>query len=258
MGVVTIQDVTSILSDFISGYQKEYGKDNVDAPPVVIVLDSLDMLLTEAESDNFESGVQKGDMGQRTKQMKHLLRTLVNKIARLNITFIATHQVYANQDIKNGEGLWVINNSVKYSASQIALITKLKLKEGVEVAGIRMRVEAYKSRFAKLGSKIEIEVPYAKGMNPFSGFLEMMVEKGVVKQGGAWYTYTTPEGEDIKFQRKKMDQELVDKILQHPIIAEEERDAKDIMEGVVPAHTEAEIAELEDEYDGINLEKDTE
>jgi hypothetical protein len=44
----------------------------------------------------------------------------------------------------------IVNNAVRYSASQIALISKLNLKEGSEILGIRMRVDTYKSRFAKL------------------------------------------------------------------------------------------------------------
>lgn len=214
VGVVTIQDVTKVMSDFITGYEKEYGRDNPDAPKVVIALDSIDMLLTDGENEKFEKGEQTGDMGQRTKLIKHLLRTIVSRISRLNITFIATHQVYANQDVKNGEGLWIVNNSVKYSASQIALVTKLKLKEETEVVGIRMRCEAYKSRFAKLGTKIEVEVPYERGMDPLSGIVEMLVEAGLITQGGAWYTYTPKDGSDpIKFQRKTFNKELFMKIV---------------------------------------------
>ena len=35
VGVVTIQDVTAVLSEFITGYEKEYGKDNPEAPKVL-------------------------------------------------------------------------------------------------------------------------------------------------------------------------------------------------------------------------------
>lgn len=204
--VALMQDVTALISDFLLGFEKDYGKDNMDAPKIMIAIDSLDMLLTSGENEKFEKGDQTGDMGQRTKLIKHLLRTITVRIARLpTVTFIATHQVYANQDVKNGEGLWIVNNAVKYSASQICLITKLKLKDGedaAEVTGIRMRVEAYKSRFAKLGSKVEIAVPYAAGMSPVSGCLELLLADKAITQAGAWYSYINGEGEVIKFQRK--------------------------------------------------------
>lgn len=228
-GVTLFSDVVKVLSEFLTAYEKQYGKDNSDAPPVVIFLDSLDMLLTDTENDHFVSGVQKGDQGQRAKQAKHMLKTTVSRIKRLPISFIVTHQVYPNTDVLNGEGVWIINNAIRYSASQIMLITKLKLKEGTNVVGIRMRIECYKSRFAKLGSKIEIEVPYDRGMDPYSGFLDMMEDNKIVTKGGAWYSYLKPDGEVIKFQAKNLTEEMVNEMLKHPNIQEEEKTVEKLM-----------------------------
>lgn len=241
--VVTVHDVTEVTSSFIKGYEKDFGRDNDEAPHVVIIIDSLDMLLTEAEADNFEKGDQKGDQGQRAKQVKHLLRTLVNKIKRLNVSVVVTHQVYP-ADIMAGEGKWAVNNAIRYSASQIFLITKKKLKgNDGEVDGVHMTLEVFKSRFTKLGSKATIEVPYAKGMNPYSGFLEMMEKEGIVKKAGAWYSYTDPEtGEEEKFQRTRLTKETVDKILSHPDIVKAEKEADAIIEGTGSVNTE--IADL--------------
>ncbi len=242
-GVSTVQDVTKILSNFISGYKKEYGNDNPDAPKVVILLDSIGMLLTEAESDKFNKGVQTGDQGQKAKTVKHMLKTLVNQISRLNIAFVATDQVYP-ADPMLGDGLWAVTNGVKYAASQIFLITKLKLKDEQDakrIAGIRMRVEVYKSRFSKLGTKIEIEVPYSSGMSPYTGLLEQLDEDGIVSKAGAWYTFVCPTtGEETKFQRKQMDEELVAKLFTHPAIAEAEEVAVELIEGAGDVNADVE------------------
>lgn len=229
VGVTLFSDVVSVLSDFITAYIKEYGRDNPDAPKVVIALDSLDMLLTDTENKHFEGGEQKGDQGQRAKQAKHLLRTITSRVKRLPFSFIVTHQVYANSDVMNGEGLWIVNQAIRYSASQILLITKLKLKEDGIVTGIRMRVECFKSRFAKLGSRVEIEVPYAAGMDPYSGFLDLMEDAGIVTSAGAWKTLNLPGKEPIKFQTKNLDEALVNKMLSHPKIVEEEKSIAQLM-----------------------------
>jgi hypothetical protein len=240
--VVTVHDVTEVTSNFLKGYEKEYGRDNPEAPSVLIIIDSLDMLLTEAEADNFERGEQKGDQGQRAKQVKHLLRTLVNKIKRLNVSVVVTHQVYP-ADIMLGEGKWAVNNALRYSASQIFLITKKKLKEGDDIAGVHMTLEVFKSRFSKLGSKVTIEVPYDKGMNPYSGLLEMLEKEKVVSKAGAWYSYTNPNtGEEIKFQRTKLTKEIVDTIMSHPSIVDAEKRAELLIEG--GGTVNAEIADL--------------
>jgi len=232
-GVTTFSHVVSIVSDFIKAYTKAYGYDNPASPKVVIALDSIDMLLTDTEDEHFNKGDQKGDQGQRAKQGKHMLRTLVSRIKRLPMAFIVTHQVYPNTDMTNGLGAWIVNNAIKYSASQIFLITNGRLKVEGETKGIRMKVEAYKSRFAKLGTKVEVEVPYTSGMNKFSGFLDMMEELGIVTASGAWKKVTLPGQEPISFQTKNLDDELFAKIMTHPLLAQEEKDVLELMNTTV-------------------------
>jgi RecA/RadA recombinase len=221
--VVTIQDCTAVLSNFLKGYEKEYGRYNKDAPDVVIVLDSLGNLLTDGEDEKFEKGVQTGDQGQSAKLKKHMLRTLVSRFARLDVPMIFTDQVYP-QDVMLGDGPWAITNGVKYSTSQIALITKLNLKDNdKEFIGIKMRVESYKSRFAKPKTKTEIEVPYTTGMSAYSGMFDLMEMDGILTKVGFSWT-TEVNGEQIKFMEKNVTQEIVDKILQHPIVRKMEAD----------------------------------
>lgn len=240
VSVVTIQDAVSVVSGFIKQYQKEYGKYNDKAPKVLIALDSLDMLLTETENDNFDKGVSTGDQGQRAKQMKAFLRTVVSRIKALNISFVGTHQVYPGDPLK-GEGLWAINNAIRYSASQIILVTKLKLKEDNEIIGIRMKVETFKSRFAKLGSNTTVMVPYSTGMNPYSGLLELLEKDGIVAQSGAWWK-TVEEGDvkPISFQATKLTEELVQKLLSHPKVKQMETQFEDVLRTPDPEELEPE------------------
>lgn len=190
--VTTVPQVTKVASSFLQGYKKEYGTDR-DAPQVLIAIDSLDMLLTESELEHFESGNQKGDQGQRNKQLKQMLRTFVQGIKNINATIITTSQVYKNQDVKNGEGLWMFSDAVKYSASQIVLLTKLKLRDTGskerDVEGIRMKCEGYKTRFTKPFQAVTIEVPYSTGMDPYSGLVETAVELGVIEKRGSRYGF---------------------------------------------------------------------
>lgn len=198
----TIPQVTKIVSSFLKGYKTEYS-DSDDAPQVLIVIDSLDMLLTETESEHFEKGVTKGDQGQRNKQLKAMLRSFVQAIKHLNISIVVTSQVYKNQDVTNGEGLWIVSDAVKYSLSQIILITKLKLKDtgSTEVKGIRMKTEGYKTRFTKPFQKVVIEVPYDEGMDPYSGLLDVALELGIVNKKGARYVI---DGDDTSWYAKNI------------------------------------------------------
>ncbi len=206
--VNTIPEAKRTVSKVLKGYREEFGDDNPEALKVLIVLDSLDMLMTETEQDNFDKGVSKGDQGQRNKQLKQMLREFVNNIKRLNVSIIVTAQVYRNQDLLNGEGLWIVADAVRYSLSQIVMLTKLKLKVGGEVEGIRMKCEGYKTRFTKPFQTVTIEVPYDTGMNPYNGLLEVAIEMGVVEQKGAWCNF----GEE-KWNGKKLPQKFYEPVL---------------------------------------------
>lgn len=200
--VVTMADVVKMLSAFISGYKKAYD-DAHDAPKVLIVIDSLDMLLTDTELNNFEKGENKGDQGQRAKQMKAMLRTLVQQIKNLNIAIVVTCQVYAatQENILKGaaDGVWVINGAVKYSLSHVLLLTKLKLKSDSEITGIKMKCYAAKTRFTKPFQDVVIEVPYETGMNPYSGLIEVCENLGIVEKKGS---YKRIVGSDSQFYAK--------------------------------------------------------
>lgn len=194
-GVTTINHVVTIVSKFIASYKKAYADKVDNAPKVVIVIDSLDMLLTDAEQANFDAGKQKGDQGAKNKSLKAMLKTFVQSIKGWNISIVCTSQVYANQDILNGEGKWIVSDAVKYSASTITLISKLKLKDAKtsEITGIRMKCEGYKTRFTKPYSSVVIEVPYDTGMDPYSGLLEVAIGLGVVQKKGSRYKLADEE-----------------------------------------------------------------
>ena len=186
--VVTIANVTKVVSHFLKGYKAAFG-DAEDAPQALILIDSLDMLITETEQDHYDKGVQKGDQGQKNKQLKHMLRTFTQDIKRLNVAMAVTSQVYRNQDVMNGEGVWIVSDAVRYSASQIILLTKLKLKDKQNntVTGIRMKAEGFKTRFTKPFQTVVIEIPYDTGMSPYSGLVETGIAMGIVEKKGSRY-----------------------------------------------------------------------
>lgn len=228
VSVTTIEDVNSVLSEFFSGYKKAYGKNSEDAQKTLIILDSLAMLSSTTEMDNYEKGgVIKGDQGQLAKRRKAMLRLSVGNIGTLPIAMVVTDHVYP-QDIMLGDGAWAVTNSVKFSLSIIGIITKLKLKEDGLVTGVRMRFETYKSRFAKLGTKVELEVPYNQGMSSTSGLIELLEQMGVIAKGtqpGEKLAYVCEyDDKRIVFKEKDFTEAIALEVLKHPkCVAETER-----------------------------------
>ena len=225
ISVATIEDVNSTLSEFFANYKKAFGKDNLEAQKTLIVLDSLAMLSSSTEMENYDKGVIKGDQGQLAKRRKAMLRLALGQIGRLPISLLITDHVYP-QDIMLGDGAWAITNSTKFSCSIIGIVTKLKLKDEGEVVGVRMRFETYKSRFAKLGTKVELEVPYNSGMSPVTGLLEMLEEMKVIAKGtqpgeklnwvAEWTDESTGEIHKVSFREKDFNEEIALQLLEHP------------------------------------------
>ena len=230
VSVVTIAQAQKVVASFLKGYKAEYGNEP-DAPQVIICIDSLSMLLTETELINYDKGVQKGDQGQRNKQLKAMLRVFVQDIKELNVTITATAQVYRNQDVMNGEGVWIVSEAVRYSASQIVLTTKLKLKDAGSriVKGIRMKCEGFKTRFTSPMQVVTVEVPYEEGMDPYNGLLETAKEMGVITQKGSRYSIT---GDDNSWYSKDFHKYAPD------VLVKCEANCETFLEGFLPDDVE--------------------
>ena len=197
----TIGQCKKVVSKFTTDYNKQYGRAH-DAPRIVIFIDSLGMLMTETEEDNYKKGISKGDQGQRSKQIKQILREFVQAVKHLNISIVVTSDVYRNQDIKNGEGVWIVNDAARYSLSHIALLSKLKLKDKNDtknVLGINMKVEGYKTRFTQPYQTVTIEVPYETGLDPYNGLIDVAKNLGILTQKAAYYYL---EGQDKGWMKK--------------------------------------------------------
>jgi len=209
--VRTYGNVIKIVSTFLDGYAKEYSSSDVSARKVFIALDSLDMLSTDSEIKDFEKGDLSSDQGLRAKTGKGMLRQFIQAIKQYNVTLAVTGQVYqAKQaDILMGaaESGVIITPAIQYALSQIVLFKKLKLKQGEgvdsEVIGIKMIATAPKTRFTRPFQKVEIEVPYESGIDPYSGLSKALVALGVLNKKGGWYNIPDT---DIKFQESKFSQ----------------------------------------------------
>ena len=200
-GVSTIPQTVNIVSKFIKGYKAA----NEDMP-FVIVLDSVDQLMTDSELAQYDDGEIKGDQGQHSKQVKAMLKRFVADIKGTNIAMVTIKQVYKEQDkIAAYTNPWVINESYKFAFSQIGLVTKLLLKDDKTkiFEGITLKVRGEKTRFCKPYQTARIEVPYEEGMDPYSGILDAAVSLNVVEKNGGWYTFDGQKFQESKFDNIK-------------------------------------------------------
>lgn len=206
LSMAMIDDVAKAISKFMSDY-KEMPADQ--RPKVLFVVDSLGMLMSPTELNQFEAGDMKGDMGRKAKALKALVTNCVNMFGNHNVGLVATNHSYASQDPYNPDPIVSGGQGFVYASSILVAMKKLKLKEDEEgnkvseVLGIRAGCKIMKTRYAKPFEDIQIQIPYETGMNPYSGFFDLIERRGLIKKEGNRYCYTDLNGEIHKYFRKE-------------------------------------------------------
>ena len=210
LNISMIYDVARTISDFMKDYKSEYAEsDNEDRPKVLFVVDSLGMLLTPTDVDQFNKGDMKGDMGRKPKALTALVRNTVNMFGQYNVGLLATNHTYASQDMFDPDDKISGGQGFIYASSIVIAMRKRKLKvdedgnKTSQVHGIRAACKVMKSRYAKPFESVQVEIPYETGMSPHSGLVDFFEAKGLLKKSGNSLEYISPvTGEVIKMFRK--------------------------------------------------------
>lgn len=206
LNMAMIDDVAKTISTFMKDYKET---PPTDRPKVLFVIDSLGMLMSPTEVNQFDSGDMKGDMGRKAKALKALVTNCVNMFGSYNVGLVATNHTYASQDPYNPDPNVSGGQGFVFASSILVAMKKLKLKEDEEgnktsdVLGIRAGCKVMKTRFAKPFEDVEVQIPYETGMNPYSGFFDLLEKKKFVTREGNRYLYTDMHGEVHRYFRKE-------------------------------------------------------
>jgi RecA/RadA recombinase len=201
-----IDDVAKTISTFVNDYR---AMDEEDRPKVLFVVDSLGMLLTPTDVDQFNKGDMKGDMGRKPKALTSLVRNTVNMIGSLNVGLVCTNHTYASQDMFDPDDKISGGAGFIYASSIVVAMKKMKLKEDEdgnkisEVMGIRAGCKVMKTRYAKPFEGVQVKIPYETGMNPYSGLVELFEKKGLLVKQGNRLKYIDLNGEEHLDYRKQ-------------------------------------------------------
>jgi RecA/RadA recombinase len=220
LNMAMIDDVAKTITEFVAEY-KTMPEDT--RPKVLFILDSLGMLLTPTDVNQFQAGDMKGDMGRKPKALTALVRNCVNMFGSLNIGLVATNHTYASQDMFDPDDKISGGQGFIYASSIVVAMKKMKLKEDEdgnkisEVKGIRAGCKIMKTRYAKPFESVQVKIPYETGMNPYSGCTDLFEGKGLLKKEGNSLVYITSDGEIIKQFRKaweRNDNGSLDKVME--------------------------------------------
>ena len=215
LNMAMIDDVAKTIHEFMTDYKVMENR-----PKVMFVIDSLGMLLTPTDINQFQAGDMKGDMGRKPKALTSLVRNCVNMFGNHNVGMVCTNHTYASQDMFDPDDKISGGQGFVYASSIVVAMKKLKLKEDEdgnkvsEVNGIRAACKIMKTRYAKPFETLQVKIPYETGMNPYSGLVDLCEKAGLLKQEGNRLKWVDPEtGEEFKFYRKEWKDDKLDMIM---------------------------------------------
>lgn len=199
-GVSMVDEVAKTVYEFMKEYKNE-----IDPPPVLFIVDSLGMLTTPTDQDQFQKGDMKGDLGRKAKSVTALVRNVVNLISNHDVGFVATNHTYASQDMFDPDDKISGGQGFIYASTIVVATKKKKLRDKEmkggttsEILGIKAACKVVKSRYAKPFESVDIFIPYESGMDPYSGLFDLFDKSGLFTRQGNRYKYVSrTTGEEI-------------------------------------------------------------
>jgi RecA/RadA recombinase len=199
---ITVEDFRDTVLDTLNIYDAEKG----EAPPMIMILDSLGQLSTNKEIKDINDKKDTKDM-TRVPLIKGAFRVIRNRLAKSKVPLIVTNHIYASQG-GMGAAQKVISggSGMLYTADTILMLTAkaeedkgattlIDSKFAKEYSGIVIKVTTYKARLTKPKKSIEIRVSFTKGLDKFYGLLPLAEKYGILKKDGN--RYLLPDGRKV-------------------------------------------------------------
>jgi RecA/RadA recombinase len=197
--------------------------DDDEQDKMFLILDSLGGLekIKMINDANSKDNRVKADQGTLQKEIKRMLKMFLNIVkGKDSIGMMAGHffgnpNSYGGADEIGGGKFAKLAPDIIISQKKVPIYKdpKAALKDRV-VIGAEIKAMTLKNRFYPPFQEATISIDYKNGIDPYAGLLNMAIDCGIIKVGGAWYTL--PNGDKVQGAVKVREyfQENPDDILQ--------------------------------------------
>ncbi len=167
----------------------------------VIIVDSLAALIPRDNDE--EPDATKAKYAGNAKAMSTALPRIISSCRETGASVIFLNQVRNSMNMYGSNDTRPGGKALEFYAGWRLKLAKAspqpphladKDSKGNEI-GVQIKVKVEKNKFARPNTFANYDIIYGRGIDRIGNIVELLVEKGLVTKGGAWYTY-----EDQKWQ----------------------------------------------------------
>jgi len=202
----TVEDIFSAIEEIVAKV-RESDKDRL----VTILVDSLAAATTKVELEaEFDKD---GWATSKAIILSKAMRKITQMIGRQKIALVFTNQLRQKLGVMFGDP-WTTSGgkALPFHAS-----TRIRLKNLGQIKdtkkntiGMKMRAQVIKNRLGPPMRHADFNLYFESGIDDDGSWLQVLKDHKLLKQGGAWYTMTNQNGEELKFQSKDWSEQLKD------------------------------------------------
>ena len=194
----TVEDIFSAIEEIVVKV-RESDKDRL----VTILVDSLAAATTKVELEaEFDKD---GWATSKAIILSKAMRKITQMIGRQKIALIFTNQLRQKLGVMFGDP-WTTSGGKAlpfHASTRIRLKNMGQIKDtGKNVLGMKCRAQIVKNRLGPPLRHADYDMYFDSGIDNYGGWLGVMKDHKLVKQAGAWYTFTDQDGKDHKFLSK--------------------------------------------------------
>ena len=171
----------------------------------LVVIDSVPSLIPSAQMD---ASYNQQFMGLLARFMSGVCQKMVSVAGRHKTTIIFINQIREKIGGWSPTGVPTTTPGGRalkfYSSVRLEIRQGERLKRGDEVVGHELLYRNIKNKLGMPYRTCKVELIYGQGIDRANELFQIALKSGDIRQGGAWFTYLSDDGEIVSYNGQEM------------------------------------------------------